>query len=260
MKFISFCVLAAAAFSFSVLAENPGIDFFSVECTGACEETDETLSAEFTVNSDDPEFSLPNTSSQKVKNLRVSKGVTAVQLVTGNFSSVKTPIKPEYTADSRFIDTTNKLLIEHAKPLLTLPDKEKKYYGETTVKSLITNIQTGTPLLTSNQILAVQSGDCVQASVLLTALFRTARIPARSVMGLVYANKYEGKMNRFVYHMWTEVFIQGRWFIADATQPSRETRQAKYIALSYHSLKSESPLDYAAALSHISNLRIKRTK
>jgi hypothetical protein len=260
MKIAAVCIFVAALFSISVLAETSTADFFSVECTGTCDATDEALSAEFSVQSDDIDFSLPDTSSQKVKNFRISKNIKAIQLLTGNFNAIHTPLKSEYTSDSRYIDTTNKILIEYAKPLLSLPDKDKKYYGESTVHSLITDIQTGSPMMTSNQILTVQSGDCKQASVLLIALFRAAHIPARAVTGLIYVKEYDKEKNRFVFHMWTEVFLQGKWLVADATLPMRETRQARYIALSYHSLKSESPLDYAAAVSHIKNLRIKRIK
>jgi hypothetical protein len=260
MKFAAFFVLASSLFSICVLADESSTDIFSVECTGICDSTDEARTAEYTIYSNDRDFSLPATSSQKVLSSRSDKNTTTIHLATGIFDTIHAPLKPEYTADSRYIDTSNKLLIEYAKPMLTLPDDEKKYYGESTVNSLITTVVTGTPLITSNQILAVQSGDCKQAAVLLVALFRTAHIPARAVTGLIFVKGYDGIKSHYGFHMWTEAFIHGKWLVADATLPSREIHHARYIALSYHSLKSESPFDFAIAESHIKNLRIKRIR
>lgn len=57
------------------------------------------------------------------------------------------------------------------------------------------------------------SGDCSEHAVLLAALARAAEIPARAAVGLVYAPSEGG----FAYHMWNELFIDGRWMPLDAT-------------------------------------------
>lgn len=57
------------------------------------------------------------------------------------------------------------------------------------------------------------SGDCSEHAVLLAALARAAEIPARAAVGLVYAPSENG----FAYHMWNELFIDGRWVPLDAT-------------------------------------------
>ncbi|MHC4180203.1 MAG: transglutaminase-like domain-containing protein, partial [Planctomycetota bacterium] len=56
-------------------------------------------------------------------------------------------------------------------------------------------------------------GDCTEHAVLLAALARARGIPARAAMGLVYI---QGK-GSFGYHMWTEVYVEGRWIPIDAT-------------------------------------------
>jgi hypothetical protein len=56
-------------------------------------------------------------------------------------------------------------------------------------------------------------GDCTEHAVLLAALCRARRIPARVAMGLVY---YAAD-NAFAYHMWNEVWADGRWKPLDAT-------------------------------------------
>ncbi|UUO07383.1 transglutaminase-like domain-containing protein [Blastopirellula sp. J2-11] len=60
-----------------------------------------------------------------------------------------------------------------------------------------------------------KTGDCTEHAVLLIALLRAHKIPARAAVGLVYYNGKSGK--GFAYHMWTEAWIDGRWIPIDAT-------------------------------------------
>lgn len=59
------------------------------------------------------------------------------------------------------------------------------------------------------EILDTGQGDCNEHAVLLTALARSAGIPARVASGLVYGD------GAFLYHAWTDVWI-GRWVPVDA--------------------------------------------
>ena len=59
-------------------------------------------------------------------------------------------------------------------------------------------------------VLGTMTGDCNEHAVLLAALLRSAGIPARIVVGLVYSG------DRFYYHAWNEAFL-GRWVSMDAT-------------------------------------------
>ncbi len=56
-------------------------------------------------------------------------------------------------------------------------------------------------------------GDCTEHAVLLAALCRSRGIPARVSIGLIYISAAQG----FGYHMWNEVWIDGRWIPLDAT-------------------------------------------
>jgi transglutaminase-like putative cysteine protease len=58
-----------------------------------------------------------------------------------------------------------------------------------------------------------KSGDCSEHAVLLAAVCRARDIPARVAVGLVYSSERE----RFLYHMWNEVWIGDRWIPLDAT-------------------------------------------
>jgi hypothetical protein len=57
------------------------------------------------------------------------------------------------------------------------------------------------------------AGDCTEHAVLLAALARAKKIPARVAVGLVYMSG----SNALGMHMWTEVWIDDRWIGLDAT-------------------------------------------
>jgi len=73
-------------------------------------------------------------------------------------------------------------------------------------KSLSTNLST------ASQILEHKTGDCTEHTVLLLALLRSLKIPARELSGLVYMGP---ELSAFGWHAWTEVEIDGHWVQVD---------------------------------------------
>ena len=63
------------------------------------------------------------------------------------------------------------------------------------------------------EVVASREGDCTEHAVLLAALLRAARIPARVAVGLVLLPD----QSAMAYHMWTEAYLDGRWVGLDAT-------------------------------------------
>ena len=58
-----------------------------------------------------------------------------------------------------------------------------------------------------------RKGDCSEHAVLLAAACRSLEIPARVAVGLLYSPQDQ----RFLYHMWNEVWVNDRWIPLDAT-------------------------------------------
>jgi tetratricopeptide (TPR) repeat protein len=65
------------------------------------------------------------------------------------------------------------------------------------------------------EVLESKGGDCTEHSVLLASLLRTANIPSKVVVGLVYTNTPQ---NGFVYHMWVKAYV-GKWINLDPSFP-----------------------------------------
>lgn len=81
-------------------------------------------------------------------------------------------------------------------------------------------------------------GDCSEHGVLTAALCRASGIPARVVVGLVYAPDLGG----FGPHLWNEVFVNGRWVAIDATFNQSEV-DATHLKLSESSLDGIAPFE-----------------
>jgi transglutaminase-like putative cysteine protease len=64
-----------------------------------------------------------------------------------------------------------------------------------------------------------REGDCTEHAVLLAAMCRARKIPARVAIGLVYIlhNEKNVPSPKFDFHMWTEAWIDGRWIPLDGT-------------------------------------------
>ena len=85
------------------------------------------------------------------------------------------------------------------------------------------------------------SGDCTEHAVLLAALARARGIPARVAIGLVYVAADQ----KFLYHMWDEVHVDGRWIPLDATL-AQGGIGAAHLKLAHASFEGPSP--YASIL------------
>lgn len=81
-------------------------------------------------------------------------------------------------------------------------------------------------------------GDCTEHAVLLAALCRARKIPARVATGLVYVDSLGG----FAFHMWTEAWIKDRWIPIDATL-GQGGIGAAHIKLAHSSLADGTDFD-----------------
>lgn len=68
-------------------------------------------------------------------------------------------------------------------------------------------------MATAADVVRSAEGDCTEHAVLLAAICRARKIPARVAVGLVYSPATRS----FAFHMWNEVWIANRWIALDAT-------------------------------------------
>ena len=148
-----------------------------------------------------------NTATITVRNIVPSTSLEASQL-----AKIPQPI----AADLK----PNNLIQSDDRRIVQMADQVAQ--GETDAWKLATAIErhVGKSIRTKNfsqafasaaEVVESLEGDCTEHAVLLAALCRARKIPARVAIGLVY---YRGG---FAYHMWNEVWIKDRWVPLDAT-------------------------------------------
>lgn len=108
---------------------------------------------------------------------------------------------------------------------------------ESRVHETITRKNFSQALSSAAEVVRSKEGDCTEHAVLLAALCRARKIPARVVIGLVYHPPSDG----FAYHMWTSVWIRDRWLPLDATL-GQGGIGAAHIAVSQSNLDGADPL------------------
>ncbi|MFM7149362.1 MAG: transglutaminase-like domain-containing protein [Gemmataceae bacterium] len=172
----------------------------------------------FTVREeDDPASLVVNDDHQEVKNVSGGRFDLLVHPVrnaaTGGAAS-PTP-GPEYLSSSFFLDHDKPQIKELAQRILseeTDPwNRARKI--ERWVKNNLRN-DNSAPLVPASQIATGLKGDCRHHSFLTAALARSVGIPSRTAIGLLYVNRGGPRLG---FHMWTEVFIDGKWLGLDST-------------------------------------------
>ena len=200
-------------------------------------------------------FSLPDTPFQKVLSRTAPGNTTRITVQSG--IPGRTAEKPgkELLDDTRFLDIDSPEIRKIAERFRASKDP----VGDVAlyVDERIGNKTYGVPIVRALDILKTGAGDCTEHTVLCVALLRSMKIPARAVAGMVFTPEFQGLRNVFAFHMWAEAYYGNRWILVDATRPGLHQAN-RYIAFSYHHLKTEMPLDYMEAVSAIKNLKVRQ--
>jgi transglutaminase-like putative cysteine protease len=102
---------------------------------------------------------------------------------------------------------------------------------------------------TASEVARNKEGDCSEHGVLLAALARLNDLPSRVAVGLAYVPAFGGEKDLFGYHLWTQVYIHGRWIDIDAALHETQCSPTR-IALATSSLKNTGLADLSLPLIH----------
>jgi len=82
---------------------------------------------------------------------------------------------------------------------------------------------------TASEVCRTRQGDCSEHAVLLAALGRINKLPARVAVGLAYVPRFGGQSDIFGFHMWTQFHINGQWVDFDAALRETEVSPARIV-------------------------------
>jgi hypothetical protein len=83
----------------------------------------------------------------------------------------------------------------------------------------ISRKELSTAFATAGETVRQRRGDCTEHAVLLAAALRSVGLPSRVVNGLIWIRTNDDDRGVYLWHMWTQVAIDGQWFDLDATLP-----------------------------------------
>jgi hypothetical protein len=153
-------------------------------------------------------------------------------------------VKEEFTQSSYFIDSDDAKVKEFAAEAI---GREGDALGRARrIEQWVHSHMTGASdigFAPASQIARDLKGDCRQHAMLTAAMCRAAGVPARTAVGVVYAeDPTRGPM--LVFHMWTEVWARGKWLGVDATLGRGGVGPAhlKITDASWHNTQTLAPL------------------
>jgi hypothetical protein len=180
----------------------------------------ETTAAVYRVtirNEDDVATTFSHDDRQQVKNV---KGNTFELHVKASTQSTQVPAEKEPSAE--FLQSSYFINCDDAK----VKDLARKAVGKESdpwqkalrIERWVHDHMKVTPyeaLATADHVARTLEGDCTEFSMLAAAMCRAEGVPSRTAIGLIYADVKKAPC--FAFHMWTEVWIKGRWVPIDAT-------------------------------------------
>lgn len=249
--FIVSLLLFTAIDSFSKSSIDPSM--YSVPLSGSSKKIIAEKITGYKISSSDENFSLPNTPFQKVIHENAAKGRKVLSLISGSIEYKNIIPAKDDIQNTRFLNLESPEIREISKKFKTFKspiDSIEKYVYE-----YINHKTYGIPIISALDILKSRTGDCTEHSILTIAILRSIGIPAKAMVGMIFAENFEGLKDVFVFHMWVMAYHEGRWILVDATRPG-EKNINRYIAFSSHHLKTEMPLEYLKAITAIKELAV----
>ena len=199
------------------------------------------------VRSDSGKFTLPATPFQKTEG-----SGNNVKVISGDFSSSANELPSEnFTEDTMLLSINSEPVKKLAGQIARQGDITRN--TEKFIYNYITNKIDGTPLVSALNVIETRSGNCKEHAILAVSLLRSMGIPARALVGMIAAPYFNKKENVFVFHMWAEAYYNGKWNLIDPTRPG-DTHPNRYVAFTYHNLRTVMPLSYIKAVSSIQNM------
>lgn len=166
----------------------------------------------------DSELFFPETDNQKVAVMPGNRIRLTVRPVHGS-RDIKYPYNGNDPEILKALESTQYLQVNHPE-IIALAEKSTKgkknaldaaLAVEAFVSGYIDDKNLSVGYASALEVAKSRQGDCTEHAVLTAALCRAAGIPARVIMGIVYA-----KDDIFMGHAWTEAYIGDKWIGLDA--------------------------------------------
>jgi transglutaminase-like putative cysteine protease len=190
-----------------------------------------------------PGTALSRDAHQEVRNLKGNTFELVVHPPRPGGAPGAEKAGPEFLASSHYIDSADARVKELARRAAGgEKDAWKKALRiERWVKGAM-RVDHTAPLVPAGEVARSLRGDCRAYALLTAALCRAEGLPARTAVGLLYVER--GRKPYLGFHMWAEVWVDGRWLGLDAVlgQGGVGATHLKIADHSWHRTASLTPL------------------
>ena len=200
----------------------------------------------------DPTAFFPNDRRQTLKPNGEARSATLTVRTAGPDAGEAGPVSVDevYTRSNPLVTSNDAQVIRLARRAVTEAGATIPWAkAQAITKWVAANIKDKnfeTSFAPADEVARTLTGDCTEHGVLTAAMCRAEGIPARVVVGLVYATQ----LNGFGYHMWNEVYVNRRWVAVDSAFDQSQV-DAVHIKLSETSLDGVSPFETFNAVARV---------
>jgi hypothetical protein len=201
-----------------------------------------TATYRVTLKDDDPAQIIPADRRQSLKPAG-TRNTALLQVATaGPNVGEAGPAQPapEYLRPNALIESTDPLVVELSRRAVGDASEPWEKAGRIVawVAANLKDKNFEVTFASASDVARSLAGDCTEHGVLTAALCRAAGVPARVVVGLVYAEPLGG----FAFHLWNEIYVNGRWVAVDSAYHQTEV-DATHIKLADSSLDGVAPFE-----------------
>jgi hypothetical protein len=157
---------------------------------------------------------LPDTGAQKFERTNAKSGKLTVDTKGHVAAPEKDASDPAFLASTSMCNIQDdRVLLLATKAIASLPNigsatnAEKAEACRAYVYRFIKKKSLGVGFASATEVARSNEGDCTEHGVLLCALLRAHKIPARVASGLLYADSFAGAEHIFGYHMWAQALL-----------------------------------------------------
>ncbi len=203
-----------------------------------------------TMTDSDPSAFFPVDRRQTIKAGPDPKTVTMTVKTAGPDAGTAGPetVGDEFTRSNPLVTSADSQVIRLARKAVE-GQTDPWLKAQAITKWVAANIKSKnfeTSFAPADEVARTLQGDCTEHGVLTAAMCRAEGIPARVVVGLVYASHLGG----FGYHMWNEVYVNRRWVAVDSAFDQNQV-DAVHIKLSETSLDGVSPFETFSSVARV---------
>ena len=194
-------------------------------------------------NDDDPGSTFSRDERQQVKNVKGNSFELHVHAGAVSAKDGEKEPGPEFIQSSYFINSADARVKQLARQAVGA-EKDPWKKAQRIEKWVYRNMTAvnDEAMATADHVAKTLKGDCTEYSMLTAAMCRAEGIPSRTAVGLIYADVAQGPV--FAFHMWTEIWINGRWLPIDATRATGYVgaTHLKITDHSWHDTRTLTPL------------------